>query len=448
MNAEQARRLIRTTFEATYNEDQYRQFLRNLLNDWQEDQRPAQSGGAVSEAFRDTVQQIRRLGGFEDSAGRTVDVLAVKLKANTTLERGRTAQRNFAAKYLENTGRDAALVAFYSDDSREWRFSLIKLEISFAQKESGKSGFSKTLTPAKRLSFLVGPDEGSHTAQRRLVQILESDITPSLAELEAAFSIETVTDEFFERYKELFLLLKGDLDEQVEQTPAIASELKTKGIDTATFAKRLLGQLAFLYFIQKKGWLGVPKGAKWGEGPRDFLRQLFEGKVVTYENFFEDVLEPLFYEGLALDRSHVDHYFDQLHCRIPFLNGGLFEPMNGYDWVNVAIPLPNKHLEQVLDTFDLYNFTVQEDSPLDKEVAIDPEMLGKVFENLLEITDRKSKGAFYTPREIVHYMAQEALAHYLDRGLNFEDAELVPTGAPSLFAGMPMTAQPKLSART
>ena len=132
MNTEQAKRLIRTTFEAAYDETQFRQFTRNLLNNWEEDQRPAQSGSAVSEAFRDTVQQVRRLGGFDDSSGRSVDVLAVKLKANTTLERGRTAQRNFTAKYLENMGKDAALVAFYSDDSKEWRFSLIKLEISLS----------------------------------------------------------------------------------------------------------------------------------------------------------------------------------------------------------------------------------------------------------------------------------------------------------------------------
>jgi type I restriction-modification system DNA methylase subunit len=67
-----------------------------------------------------------------------------------------------------------------------------------------------------------------------------------------------------------------------------------------------------------------------------------------------------------------------------------------------------------LDVFDRYNFTIKEDEPLDKEVAVDPEMLGKVFENMLDITERKSKGAFYTPREIVHYMCQESLIHYLD----------------------------------
>src|SRR5439155_18984289 len=112
-------------------------------------------------------------------------------------------------------------------------------------------------------------------------------------------------------------------------------------------------------------------------------------------------------------------------CRIPFLNGGLFDPIGGYDWVNTDINLPrdlfsNKRKTKdgdigdgILDIFDRYNFTVKEDEPLEREVAVDPEMLGKVFENLLEIKDRKSKGTYYTPREIVNYMCEESVANYL-----------------------------------
>ena len=120
--------------------------------------------------------------------------------------------------------------------------------------------------------------------------------------------------------------------------------------------------------------------------------------------------------------SDLDAY---LNCKIPFLNGGLFDPIGNYDWVHTDILLPNdlfsnkKQTPQgdigtgIFDVFDRYNFTVKEDEPLEKEVAVDPEMLGKVFENLLEVKDRKSKGAFYTPREIVHYMCQESLVYYL-----------------------------------
>ena len=150
---------------------------------------------------------------------------------------------------------------------------------------------------------------------------------------------------------------------------------------------------------------------------------MFEKKHGDYNNFFNDILEPLFYEALSLE--HTDDYYKHFDCRIPFLNGGLFEPIGDYDWVNTEILLPDSLFSNtektkqgdigngILDIFDRYNFTVKEDEPLEKEVAVDPEMLGKVFENLLEVKDRKSKGTYYTPREIVHYMCQESLINYL-----------------------------------
>ena len=136
----------------------------------------------------------------------------------------------------------------------------------------------------------------------------------------------------------------------------------------------------------------------------------------------------MFYEALAKERNNENSFYDKFDCRIPFLNGGLFEAEYKWETANITIPTTifrnqekNKAGDTgtgVLDVFDRYNFTIKEDEPLDKEVAVDPEMLGKVFENMLEITERKSKGAFYTPREIVHYMCQESLIHYLDNALD------------------------------
>ena len=115
---------------------------------------------------------------------------------------------------------------------------------------------------------------------------------------------------------------------------------------------------------------------------------------------------------------------------MPFLNGGLFEPLNGYSWETTSITLPDELFSNeeitkegdkgsgILDIFDRYNFTVNESEPLEMEVAVDPEMLGKVFENLLPENIRKGKGAFYTPRPIVHYMCQESLINYLDTELS------------------------------
>ncbi|GAF98108.1 unnamed protein product, partial [marine sediment metagenome] len=197
------------------------------------------------------------------------------------------------------------------------------------------------------------------------------------------------------------------------------------GVNTIDFAKKLLGQVVFLYFLQKKGWFGVERDAEWGTGTKHFLRELFDKKHGDYNNFFNDVLEHLFYDALRDDRSYNDYYYGRFNCKIPFLNGGLFDPIGGYDWVHTDILLPNELFSNqnktkesdtgngILDIFDRYNFTVKEDEPLEKEVAIDPEMLGKVFENLLKVKDRKSKGSYYTPREIVHYMCQQSLIKYL-----------------------------------
>ncbi|CAD6492788.1 MAG: hypothetical protein DIAAKJNI_00393 [Candidatus Argoarchaeum ethanivorans] len=141
---------------------------------------------------------------------------------------------------------------------------------------------------------------------------------------------------------------------------------------------------------------------------------MFDKEIIGYDNdkFFNEILEPLFYEALSKEYDH--NFYSRFDCKIPFLNGGLFEPINDYDWVNVKIPFEDKIFKDILKIFDRFNFTVKEDEPLDKEVAVDPEMLGKVFENLLDVTDRKSRGAFYTPREIVHYMCQQSLINYLE----------------------------------
>ncbi len=254
-----------------------------------------------------------------------------------------------------------------------------------------------------------------------------------------------------------------------------------------------MGQIVFLYFLQKKGWLGVKawpntlnekeyknayyshgaksrelipivyksegngiyrisnaglnsisdedeeilamcvKGNLWGSGPQNFMRKLFNISERKGQNFFDELLEPLFYDALNVNRGE-QGYCSTLHCRIPFLSGGLFEPIDGYDWKHNNFDIPNeifsnastkgREADGILDIFDRYNFTMSEDEPMEREVAIDPEMLGKVFENLLEVNDRKSKGAFYTPREVVHYMCQESLINYLVTALKLEEVDI------------------------
>ncbi|RLD04743.1 MAG: class I SAM-dependent DNA methyltransferase, partial [Chloroflexota bacterium] len=417
MNRDHAAQLIRTTLEKPFDEERYRHFVGELLNEMDASKTFTHRGNYIPKSFRPFVREFKRLGTYTDPDGHTTDVLVVYLKKETSLHYARTMQRNFIARHLKmRDAKDAALVAYASPDLGDWRFSLVCMEYQLAvDEETGKVKPEEKLTPARRFSFLVGEHEPNHTAQQQLVSILENDQdNPTLKALEKAFDIETVTKRFFKDYKERFLELQEELERVRMGDSLVGKEFTLKGLDSANFAKKLLGQIVFLYFLQKKGWLGVESDQPWGSGPKNFLPALFAHE--KYENFFDEILEPLFYEALAVERP--GHVYARLNCKIPFLNGGLFEPTGGYDWQGIEILIDNAVFEKIFATFDLYNFTVREDEPLEKEVAVDPEMLGKVFENLLEVQDRKSKGAFYTPRAIVHYMCQESLINYLDTALN------------------------------
>jgi len=431
MNKPQAAQLIKNTFTRPFDRGRFRTFALNLVNRMDESKAFSRNIQYIKDAFKPHVSRFERLGTYTSPDKETVDVLIVHLTQASKLERARTAIRNFVADHLKDRDeKDAALVAFVSPAEAQWRFSYVKMEYATVKKESGKVGVETRLTPARRFSYLVGEGESCHTAQTRFLGLLQdTDTDPTLAQMEEAFSVEAVTKEFFGKYAERFDDIHAALDKMVAKDKTLRNEFKEKNVSTVDFAKKLLGQVVFLYFLQKKGWLGVEKGKDWGTGPRDFLRRMARGEYGKYNNFFNDILEPLFYDTLATDRGH-EAWCARFKCRIPFLNGGLFEPLNDYDWKKTDILIPNKlftndeFVEEgitgtgVLDVFDRYNFTVNEAEPLEKEVAIDPEMLGKVFENLIEENRRKGLGAFYTPREIVHYMCQESLMNYLEAAVN------------------------------
>ena len=395
--------LIKQTLERDFDLPQYTDFVKNLFNEIQIQPQEIK----VPDSSKEFIKKITFLSDFSDTQKKTIDIYAVELAGGTKVERARSFQRNLISKLLKDNTKDAGLVAFYSQDNPDWRLSFIKLDYKLTEKgvkvEVG--------TPPKRYSFLVGEAEPSHTAQKQLLPILEDHKNnPLLSDLEEAFSVERVTKEFYERYRKLF----EDLSKDLNKNKAFHVIAAKENIDIDNFAKKLLGQIVFLYFLQKKGWLGVPQDKAWGQGDKFFLRTLFDKAKAGKQDFYDHYLEPLFYDTLNNPRSdEVDsaysRYFD---CKIPFLNGGLFEP--DYDWKNTIVYLGNDIFEEIIDTFDLYNFTVKEDEPLEKEVAVDPEMLGKVFENLLPENMRKGQGAYYTPREIVHYMCQESLINHLN----------------------------------
>jgi hypothetical protein len=436
MDKQQAVHIIEETFKNSFNEERFTRFIRELFNEVDEDKAFTMAGNLIPDAYENHVKLYKRIAKYTDPEGNELDIIAVNLKKDSSIERARTMQRNFLAWYLKNRGeKDSALVAYYTEGVEDWRFSYVRMDYRLEQSEKGKIKVKTDLTPARRYSFLVGKHEPNHTAQQQLVPILQdTKNNPTLSQIEQAFNIETVTNEFFEYYKELFTRLRDHIEKEFKKSRLFHEELSVKGIDAVSFTKKLLGQIVFLYFIQKKGWLGVPKDKTWGKGDRQFLRTLLQQAIVSKKNFYADVLEYLFYEALAVEHrgSSDASYYPRFDCKIPFLNGGLFEA--DFDWEKTEVSIPNSFFtngnktdrgdigDGILDVFDRYNFTVKEDEPLDKEIALDPELLGKTFERMLEVKDRKSKGAYYTPREIVHYMCEESLINYLDVTLNEQPA--------------------------
>jgi len=412
MDKGRAEDLLDKVFNSPYSHEKYEEFIVHLLNNVKINRADCNSFVEGYREFSGFIENFKHFGRYKDNSGKTADILSIKLAKDNSKIRARVMQRNIIAKWLKRTGSNCALVAFY-DDTEDWRFSFVELEYKTVRLKYRVKDEVK-LSPAKRLSFLVGRNEPNHTCKKYLLDfIIEDSKLPGLDSIRSAFSIENVSKEFFDKYRELYKELLASLETIISKDELIKSEFKSKYISPNEFAKKLLGQIVFIYFLQKKGWLGVSKNGKWGEGRKDFLRAVFEGKFNGYDNFFNDVLEPLFYNAFANSERDND-YYDKFDCRIPFLNGGLFEPIGGYDWVSTDITIDNAIFARILKTFDEFNFTIKEDEPLEKEVAVDPEMLGKIFENLLEDNLRKGYGAFYTPREIVHYMCQETLVNYLD----------------------------------
>lgn len=359
------------------------------------------------------------------------DVLVIETKK--TVRQSRLYHREFIKHYLKQKTSKFALVALYCTKENEWRLSLVEKLY-----ESSNEKIQENYTYYKRSSFLAGPQVGTHTIKSKLLPLLKEQ-NFNIEKLQNSFDIETVSKEFFDKYVELYEKIKTHIDEQINRENNLKNYFKSENIESGNLSKHLLGQIVFLYFIQKKGWFGVQKSNTWGTGDKNFLKEAFHKKYKNYkQSFFNEVLEPLFYD--ILSKKEEGDFRKIFNCRIPFLNGGLFEPYKNYKYKRFKLKLGNDLFSNnkitkegdkgtgILDVFDRYNFTVKEDEPLEKEVAIDPEMLGKIFESLIPENERRKKGAFYTPREVVHYMCQESLIYCLlsefEQDLTKNDVEL------------------------
>ena len=380
------------------------------------------------------AKSIERFAAIALSDDKNIAVLDIKTNADIQIARNRVALRDIAFKLIDQDKYHGLLVFYHSDDDTQLDYRLSFISSQTTIDEDGN--FIQQSTNAKRYSFILGANESCTTATLRLLALkgkvpsfkaFETQKGISLKDLTDTFSVEALNNEFFKKYKDIHY---KRFWEYIANKPEYAAlllnteetELTKQQKPIRDFVKKMLGRIVFLHFLQKKGWMGCPADNEvWKGGDKNFMINLFSN-YPNQTNFYSNCLTVLFFQTLNTDRrKKKDVAPKELsykssnpanqgsdNIRIPFLNGGLFDDelpqTNSFDF-------PVDYFKDLFDFFSQYNFTIDENSPEEQEVGIDPEMLGHIFENLLE--ENKDKGAFYTPKEIVHYMCQESLIQYL-----------------------------------
>lgn len=338
------------------------------------------------------VKDGGHVGNIRLDDGRSMAIFRFEVTDNVQISRNRKSLRDIAAKYVDQDLIHGALVFYYSPNQDDYRLTFIAKQTYF--NESGE--LVKKETAPKRYTFLLGKNEPCTTAASRLIELANKKNYGSiyLTDVIDAFSVERLNKEFFNGYKAQYKKFVDTLSDTKQHRD---------------YVKKLLGRLVFLQFLQKKGWMGVPaSNAKWEGGDKNYLSKLVDN-YANNDRLLSDVLEPLFFKTLNEKRNGdiADSKLGE-NIMIPYLNGGLFDK----DRIDeLDIDFPYSYFKDLMDFFSQYNFTIDENDPDDSEVGIDPEMLGHIFENLLE--DNKDKGAFYTPKEIVQYMCRQSVIQYL-----------------------------------
>lgn len=413
---------IRQLLENPYSQKEWKEFLQTHFTNGK------LFGDAHSIQLMDKTisENCYSLGFYEINEYTKIGIFEVQLNDNVKLHINRVGLRNIVKGLTAQVA--GAMVVFVQGD--KWRFSYISKR-KVRNKETNT--IEDKETAPKRYTYLFGNGEKALTAAQRFERLIKKQKGNlyqflTLDDFEEAFSVEKLSKEFFDKYKEIY----EDFVEFITGKRYVKKG--SKWVETVTheahfqlrnyfnndekaardFFKRIMGRIVFLYFIQKKGWMAVPNGKEWGQGNFEYLFDLFANAKYK-ECFYSDYLVPLFFETLNSPASQNESN----EFRFPYLNGGLFDKSQDYRYDKIA--LPSEIFEKLFTTFNNFNFTIYEDAPDEQTVAVDPEMLGHIFENLLE--DNKDKGAFYTPKNIVHYMCRESLQNYVYTYTHNEDNE-------------------------
>jgi adenine-specific DNA-methyltransferase len=353
----------------------------------------------TSENERGIATSRRQFGRATLADGKTVAFYEIEVAPGVQLQSNRVGLRSLIVKCIDEVSAHAVLAFFVQDGKSFYR-------LTYAAKESKLGDDLKIQTEqtaTRRFTYILGAGESCRTAAERFGGL---PAAARLTDLTEAFSVEKLNKEFFADFRKAFESVAKDILD------------RNKGWENADADREtqtLLSRLLFLYFIQRKGWLNRQ---------RDYLVSAFNRHHAADRDgvsFYDQFLRPFFVK-LSAD----DAYFPNLDLGdLPFLNGGLFDDEIGSLTERGRMKVGNPVLRQVFDhLLESYNFTVREDTPLDQEVAIDPEMLGKIFESLvlqLEQSDtggktsRHDTGSYYTPRPIVHYLCREGLRVWLEQ---------------------------------
>ena len=391
---------LRNLFQSSFNLVQWYSFLQHFFNASELKEKPER-------IIESTSDEGYYLGNIDTTDSYRIGLFHYKIRQGSVANK-RVGLRNLVKSFINPIWGefDAALVVFDSGD--HWRLSFI-------------CDIKGEATSPKRYTYVFGSDDLLYRTPIERFNFLKKKGV-SFENLKTAFSVEALSDEFFDKYREQYadfiqyitgrriVKVGSKWEEKVLCKPNAALMLAFDHDEKKIrdYVKKMMGRITFLHFLQRKGWMC---------GDLNYMQNMFE-KSAYKNDYLDSVLEPLFFgilntkpaEREALftdygwDKSLLNEWKD-----IPYLNGGLFERDEEDE---PESRFPAEYFKRLFQFFSEYNFTIDENDPNDAEVGVDPEMLGKIFENLLE--DNKDKGAFYTPKEIVRYMCQESLIAYLE----------------------------------
>ena len=395
-----------------FSQQEFIDFIQDFLPDFRLDLRKVESRNSG-------FSEVLRLGESSDLA---TSVLIVRSKKSLN---SRISLTNNSFKVLKLHNIYRALIVYINDDDSIWRLSLLTALPTFDS--TGKVVIS--YSNPRRHSYVLGSDVGIATARKYLSNM---GSIADFQDLQYRFSVEAVNKDFYREIAQHFYQLVGTYSESgsVIQEPLLKLSTSEATLsDLQKYSVRLLGRLLFIWFLkQKKSESGV---------------SLLPSNLVEpsdSKNYLHGYLEPLFFEVLNKNISKRDPRFSSDEYKlVPYLNGGLFHPSEGNSgdhystqFMQSSVEVPDEWFEELFTTLNTYNFTIDENLENEIDLSIDPEMLGRIFENLLaEINPetgqvaRKSTGSYYTPRSIVNYMVDASLLDFLVAKTNISEEKLI-----------------------